>query len=138
MIRFLKSVADALASFQLSVTILFLMGIVTFFGTTYQVEHGLLQAQQEYFYSWIVGHRWGRLVFPLPGGQLLMAVLAVNMLFGGLWRIRKSWPATWSSPSTASTAVPVRCRATPSKSPVSPIRKPARPRRRPGETMPPF
>lgn len=83
-------IAAGLASYQLSVTILTFLMIVTYFGTLAQVDHGLYAAQKMYFESWFVSQPLGPLALPLPGGQLLMAALAVNLLFGGLIRIRKT------------------------------------------------
>lgn len=83
-------IASMLASYRLSVSILTLLMIVTFFGTLAQVDHGLFAAQKMYFESWFVIQPLGVLKLPLPGGQLLMAALAVNLLFGGLIRIRKT------------------------------------------------
>ena len=83
-------IVRALASFELSVTILLLLIVITFFGTLAQVEHGLFQAQKIYFESWFVSQPLGFLQLPLPGGQLLMVALAINLFFGGLFRIRKS------------------------------------------------
>ena len=44
-----------------------------------------------YFESWFISQPLGFLQVPLPGGQLLMLALAINLLFGGLFRIRKTW-----------------------------------------------
>ncbi|PCJ56513.1 MAG: hypothetical protein COA73_11945 [Candidatus Hydrogenedentota bacterium] len=77
------------ASFGMAVVLLILMFFVILFGTFYQVDHGLHEAQKMYFDSMIVMHRMGPLVIPLPGAYLIMALLAVNLLCGGFIRIRK-------------------------------------------------
>ena len=105
---FAKAVAF-LSSFGLATVTLALLLLITFLGTLEQAEYGLVASQARYFESVFVdridvGACWralaldgyldiGNFVLPvkiLPGGYLLMAVLFVNMLVGGLIRIRKS------------------------------------------------
>lgn len=83
--------------------------LLTFLGTLEQAEYGLVASQARYFESVFVdridiGACWralalnayvdiGNIVLPvyiLPGGYTLMAVLFVNLLAGGIVRIRKS------------------------------------------------
>ena len=83
--------------------------VLTFLGTLEQAEHGLVASQARYFESAFIdridiGACWRALAFnaywdignvslPLyivPGGYTLMAILFVNLLFGGIMRIRKS------------------------------------------------
>jgi hypothetical protein len=50
--------------------------VLTFWGTVYQVEHGLFAAQERFYNSWLI------LVagfVPFPGTQLVLAVLLVNL-----------------------------------------------------------
>lgn len=98
-----------LSSFGLATVVLTLLLILTFLGTLEQAEYGLVASQERYFESVFVDridigacwralafdHYWdiGNVILPvniLPGGYLLMAILFVNMLLGGLLRIRKS------------------------------------------------
>lgn len=98
-----------LSSFGLATVVLALLLLLTFLGTLEQAEYGLVASQARYFESVIVdridvGACWralaldvywniGDVVLPtpiLPGGYTLMGVLFVNMLLGGLIRIRKS------------------------------------------------
>jgi hypothetical protein len=66
--------------------------VLTFVGTYYQREHGLYAAQKRFFESLFVDVAVGSWRVPiLPGGSLAMALLAVNLFFGGLVRIRKTW-----------------------------------------------
>jgi hypothetical protein len=81
---------DALGSFWLACVLLLNLALLTFFGTLYQVEGGLYEAQKLYFESWYVVQR-SPVPMVLPGGLFCMGLLAVNLLVGGLWRIRKSW-----------------------------------------------
>ena len=98
-----------LSSFGLATAVLALLLLITFLGTLEQAEYGLVASQARYFESFFVdridiGACWralalnayadiGNMTFPLPilpGGYTLMAVLFVNMLLGGIIRIRKS------------------------------------------------
>lgn len=81
---------EALSSHGLTCILLVLLFALTYFGTIEQVEHGLHPTQKKYFDSWFLVHQLGRLPLPLPGGVLVMSVLALNMLCGGLIRIRKA------------------------------------------------
>ena len=85
----LKSVLDFFSSFGLSCALLILLALLTYLGTIDQVENGLFEAQKKYFESLIVWKAIGP--FPLPGAYLVMIVLFVNLVLGGLVRIRKSW-----------------------------------------------
>lgn len=86
-----RKVLDVLSSMGLTCVLLVFLFLLTLFGTFEQIEHGLFQTQKKYFESWFLVHRLGPLSLPLPGGVLCMSVLAVNLLLGGLVRIRKSW-----------------------------------------------
>lgn len=61
--------------------------VLTIGGTVYQVEHGLYQAQKDYFQSWIV------LLFgflPFPGGQLTLWALTVNLILSSTFRLKRT------------------------------------------------
>lgn len=92
--RFLAQVGTRLvrpfSSLGLTCTVLLLMFVVTWRGTLAQIDIGLLEAQRKYFDSLFLVERFGAVPVPLPGGYLLMAVLAVNLLVGGIVRLRKS------------------------------------------------
>lgn len=81
-------VLDVMSSYAVAIVILFLLMIVTFFGTLEQVEHGLYDTQRKYFDSvWLVhelkiGPGWMVLPIPMPGAYLLMGLLFVNMSLG--------------------------------------------------------
>jgi hypothetical protein len=96
----LRILWNVLGSLKLSCAILFGMFVITWLGTLYQEQHGLFVAQKTYFESWIVWQEsiplpfdWTLRVWflPLPGGYLLMWLLAANLLVGGMIRLRKSW-----------------------------------------------
>ncbi|MEQ1891560.1 MAG: cytochrome c biogenesis protein ResB [Planctomycetota bacterium] len=83
-------ILDALGSFWLVCALLLNLALLTFFGTLYQVEGGLYEAQKLYFESWYVVQR-SPVPLILPGGLFSMGLLAISLLVGGLWRIRKTW-----------------------------------------------
>jgi len=65
-----------LASPKLTVVCLAVLMVLTFWGTVYQVEHGLFAAQERFYNSWLI--LVGGFV-PFPGTQLVLAVLLVNL-----------------------------------------------------------
>lgn len=70
-----------LGSLRLTVVGLFVLLVLTIWGTVYQVENGLYQAQQKFYGSWY----FLELGFlPVPGAKLVMTVMFVNMLAAGL------------------------------------------------------
>ncbi len=80
------------SSFGLACVILLLMLALTFFGTLEQIDLGIYDVQQKYFNSIILIHYlFDRIPLPLPGGGLLMTLLFINLICGGLLRIRKTW-----------------------------------------------
>lgn len=81
---------DALASPRLCVVLLVLLGLLTWFGTLEQVDHGLYDVQRKYFESFVLLHDVGAVSIPLPGANLVMCTLFVNLLVGGVLRLRKS------------------------------------------------
>lgn len=92
-------------SFGLATTVLTLLLLVTYLGTIEQVEHGLFESQKKYFESFFVPSidvacclramhipyqgSFDLPIYILPGGYLLMLVLGVNMLLGGIIRLKK-------------------------------------------------
>lgn len=87
-----RLIFSAFGSLKVTVAGLFLLLILTVWGTLYQVDHGLYLAQERFYQStwfWIGG------VIPFPGAQLVMAVLFVNliasMLVLTIWRNRINW-----------------------------------------------
>ena len=80
------------ASTGLSVALLLLLMLLTFLGTLAQVDRGLYAAQREYFGSLFLVHRlFGVFPVPLPGAYLLLALVFVNVVCGGIVRVRKGW-----------------------------------------------
>ena len=77
-------------SYGLACVLLFFLFLLTLLGTFAQVDEGLFAVQKRYFESWYLLQPAGPLVIPLPGGALCMGLLALNLLVGGLVRIRKN------------------------------------------------
>ena len=86
----MRAILDFLGSFGLAVAVLAGMLLLTFLGTVEQQHTGLYEVQKNYFESAIAWHPTKFGAMPLPGGVLLMSLLAINLLVGGLVRIRKS------------------------------------------------
>jgi hypothetical protein len=80
-----------LGSFGLSCILLILLALLTFLGTLEQVNHGLFEVQKKYFESFVLIHHAGAIPIPLPGANLVMCVLAVNLVVGGILRLRRGW-----------------------------------------------
>ncbi len=64
-------------SVPITVLCLGLLMILTFWGTLYQVEHGLFAAQEKFFSAWFV---WVFDVIPFPGAKLVLGLLMFNLL----------------------------------------------------------
>lgn len=87
--RLWNALVDGLGSLALSSTLVLLLFVLTYLGTVYQVEHGIFEAQKTYFDSWWLSHRVTDSVsVPLPGGQAVMMLLFVNLLVGGVLRLK--------------------------------------------------
>jgi len=81
-------ILKAAASLKLTVVCLLLLTVLVVWGTVYQADHGLYQAQQKFFHSWFF------LVFgfiPFPGTVLVMFVLFFNLVNSLFFRLRFRW-----------------------------------------------
>lgn len=81
---------DVLASLGLSCALLVMLGILTWLGTLEQTRSGLYDVQRKYFESFVLVHDAGPVPIPLPGANLVLSLLAANLVLGGFVRIRKS------------------------------------------------
>lgn len=88
------SVFGALSSLWLSITVLALLLVLTVLGTLEQTRTSLYEVQRRYFESMFVVHDVAGVPVPLPGVYLLLIVLFVNLVCGGIVRIRKD-RTTW-------------------------------------------
>ena len=77
-------------SFGLACTLLILLGLLTWLGTLEQTHSGLYEVQHKYFESFVLLHDFGPFSLPLPGANLVICVLALNLVVGGVLRIRKN------------------------------------------------
>jgi hypothetical protein len=73
---------------RIAVVSLTLMMVLTTWGTLYQKGYGLYAAQERFFFSWWV---WIGDVFPIPGGQLLMWILFLNLSASAIFRYGFRW-----------------------------------------------
>jgi hypothetical protein len=97
-----------LGSMKLSVWLLLLLAALTWLGTLAQVGKSTHEVQREYFESWFVIAElplsvWGQALYdrgdgtpwplriPLPGAYPVMALFCVNLIVGGLLRMKWSW-----------------------------------------------
>jgi len=87
--EFLKKAVKFIGSFELAFVLLVLLGVLTLLGTLAQVDMSLYDVQVKYFESPFLIHKVGPVPIPLPGGYLLLAIFFVNIVVGGLIRIRK-------------------------------------------------
>lgn len=77
------------SSYRLAFALLLLLLVLTYFGTMAQAERTLYDVQKEYFESTFVTVRVGPLPLLLPGAYLLLTVLLVNLVVGGIVRMRR-------------------------------------------------
>lgn len=89
--RIARGVLAVASSLGTSCVLLILLGLLTWLGTLEQTRTGLFEVQRKYFESLFLVHHFGSVPIPLPGANLVMCLLAVNLLIGGLVRIRKNW-----------------------------------------------
>lgn len=88
---------DLLSGFGLATATLLLLGLLTWFATLEQVDNGLYPTLNKYFATdwrsiFLLPEINGKMVWlPLPGGYWLCAVLLINLVLGGIIRIRKGW-----------------------------------------------
>ena len=83
-----ERVLSFLGSFRLAVALLLLLLLLTALGTFAQAHMSLFDVQRKYFESLFFIEDFGPISIPLPGAGLVLAVLAQNLIVGGLLRIR--------------------------------------------------
>ena len=71
-----RHILHVLASLKVTVIGLLLLLTLTVWGTLYQADHGLYQAQERFYQSWTF-LIWNRI--PFPGAQSVMALLLLNL-----------------------------------------------------------
>jgi hypothetical protein len=79
-----------LGSMSLAFYVLVLLGILTLVGTLDQQHMSLYDVQVKYFESIVLVYWIGdKIPLPLLGGYLLLTILCLNILVGGILRLRK-------------------------------------------------
>jgi hypothetical protein len=101
----LRHVVHFFGSMRLAVVLLLVLALLTWLGTLAQTDRSTHDVQREYFESWFVIAElplsiWGEPLFtgadgkpfhlaiPLPGAHLVLALLFVNLIVGGLLRLK--------------------------------------------------
>jgi hypothetical protein len=85
-----KKLFAFVASYGFATVIFLMLFLLTMLGTVEQVKDGLFDVQKKYFESYfLVHHLFGKVPIPLPGVFLLTSLFAVNLIAGGIIRIRK-------------------------------------------------
>ena len=88
--RLIEKTLNFLGSYALAAVVLVLLGWLTFWGTWEQGRSTLYDVQTRYFESFFVVHWIGdKYPLPMPGGYLLLSLLFLNLIVGGLLRMRK-------------------------------------------------
>ncbi len=90
---------DFLAGFHLATITFLLLLLLTWLATLEQIDNGLYPTLNKYFSwksPWLIPDmtpeiNGKKLPFILPGGYYVCAVLLLNMILGGIIRIRKGW-----------------------------------------------
>lgn len=89
--RALTLAINGLASYGFACIIFILLMVLTFLGTIEQVDQGLYEVQKRYFESMFVVHKlFGVIPLLLPGVYLLLILFSVNLILGGIIRMRKN------------------------------------------------
>ena len=87
----LERIVRTFSSLGLCCVLLILLGLLTWLGTLEQVNHGLHEVQKKYFESFFLVHWVGVVPIPLPGANLVLCLLFVNVIVGGIVRLRRRW-----------------------------------------------
>lgn len=85
---FLARVIDFVGSYSLACILFILLFLLTLFGTLEQANASLQDVRTKYFDSPIFLTEWG---IPLPGASLLLGILFLNLVVGGMIRMRRTW-----------------------------------------------
>ncbi len=90
--RILRWLWTIACSYGTSCSILIMLTFLTWRGTVDQKDIGLVGAQAKYFDSLLWYGHIGPVRIPLPGALLLQVLLAINLLCGGMLRLRLKAP----------------------------------------------
>ena len=78
------------SSLGLSAALIMTLALLTWLGTLAQVHTSLYDVVRTHFNSLWFFHQAGPIRIPLPGAASILALLSVNLIVGGLVRLRKS------------------------------------------------
>jgi hypothetical protein len=87
-------IVEAIGSFWLAITLLSFLFVLVAIGTLEQTHTSLFEVQRRYFESAFVFHDVYGIPVPLPGVYLLLVLLGMNLIVGGIVRLRKD-ATTW-------------------------------------------
>ena len=76
-------------SFGFACVLLGILLVLTYLGTLAQTSRPIHDVQREYFESLVVVARIGPIPLILPGAYLVIALLLINLVVGGIVRLRK-------------------------------------------------
>lgn len=96
---FLRKTYNFFSGFHLAAALFLLLLLLTWLATLEQIDNGLYPTLNKYFSwksPWLIPDmtpeiNGKKLPFILPGGYYVCAVLLLNMILGGIVRIRKGW-----------------------------------------------
>lgn len=81
-------VFEFLGSYSLACILFLALFVLTFFGTLEQKHSSLEDVRTKYFDKPFFITEWG---IPLPGASLVLGILFVNLVVGGMIRMRRTW-----------------------------------------------
>lgn len=85
---FLSRVVDFLGSYTLACILFIVLFLLTFFGTLEQAHASLDDVRKKYFDQPFFLTEHG---IPLPGASLVLGILFLNLVVGGMIRMRRTW-----------------------------------------------
>ena len=88
--KLLHGIYRFFAGYAFAILLLGFLFLLTALGTLAQRDQSLFEVQKKYFESTFLIWELGPVSVPLPGVKLLLGLLCVNLILGGLVRIRKT------------------------------------------------
>jgi hypothetical protein len=80
-----------IGSYGTAVALLLVLFVLTAVGTFAQAHTSLYDVQRRYFDALVAVVDVGPVSVPLPGGSLALALLGLNLVVGGVIRLRRGW-----------------------------------------------
>jgi hypothetical protein len=85
-----RLIFEFFSSWLLCLVLILLLMLLVFLGTLAQTELGIYEAQKLFFDSVFFLYPLGNIQFPLPGAYLLLSLLFINVVCGGIIRLKFS------------------------------------------------